>query len=222
MAGSSYDEYKKERSQYEKKKVGLHSGKICVAAGLFLFLFTLWMLPYRVRNIHQLRGDEIEAADDYSPRKAYQIDKLEVLEAKTETDGKIYAIARFWDSNQKDWIVLLTPGNDKQMEDKLKSFERSQKDGDELTVSGCFLMRKVEVLSVAADAFYSVYGLEYANEDKSNMPAWNTEYLCTVNDNYTMRTLFQRGIPLYGFVTSLCSMLYGVVSLIRYRQRKGA
>lgn len=223
MSEESYEEYKKLRAKNEKRKEGLHNGKICVVVGLCLLLYSLYMLPHRADSVHQMRGSEIKAAKEYYPEKAYTIETLEILEAKTETDGRIYAIARFLDGEQKDWIVLLTPGRDERLAENLSLLERSQKNGsggNELTVRGCFLMRMMEDLPFSADSYYTVYGEKYANENKSNMPAWNAEYLCVIDDNYTLRALCRPGIPLCGFAAGLGGILYGAVSLIRSRGRR--
>lgn len=221
MEGNSYEEYKKELSRSEKKKEGIHSGKVCAVIGICMLVYVLYMLPYRAGNVHEVHGDEIKAGKEYYPVKVYQIDKLEVLEVKEARDSKkIYCIAKFQDCDQKDWIVLLTPGWDERLADELRSFNYRQKQGEGTTVEGCFLMKYLEDLPFEADSFYSVYGRDYADEEGSNMLGWNAEYLCESGDNYTLKTLFRRGIPLYCFVTALGALLYGVISLIRNRESK--
>lgn len=222
MEGNSYEEYKKEKSRSEKKKDGLHNGKVLAVVGICMLLYLLYVLPFRAGNVHEVPGNEIKAGKEYDRLKVYQIDRLEVLRVKIEADDKIYCIAKFQDCDQKDWIVLLTPGRDEGMTRELKLFDYYQKKGQELTVKGYFLIKYMEDLPFAADSFYSVYGTGYADEDGSNMLGWNAEYLCGSYDNYTLRALFQPGIPLASFVAGLGGVLYGAFLLIRNRGRKEA
>lgn len=222
MEGNSYEEYKREKSRSEKKKDGLHRGKVLAVIGICMLLYLLYILPFRAGNVHEVPGNEVEAGKEYDRLKVYQIDRLEVLRVKIEADDKIYCIAKFQDCDQKDWIVLLTPGRDEGMTRELKLFDYYQKKGQELTVKGYFLIKYMEDLPFAADSFYSVYGAGYADEDGSNMLGWNAEYLCGSYDNYTLRALFQPGIPLASFVTGLVGVLYGPFLLIRNRPRKEA
>lgn len=237
LAGNNYEEYKKNLSRSQKKHDDRHRGKGLLACGIFFLLYLLYVLPFRAGNVSEIRGDEIKGGNTYSPRKVYYIDNLHILRAKTDADdGSVYCIAKFSDYEQKEWIISFTPGGDKQLTDWMRSFASYQSrnalspsvpSGRETsenepnpTISGYFLLGYLEDLPSAADAFYTVYGRSHAEAEGLTMINLNAEYLCAGYDNYTLRTLFRRGVPLLSFVVCLIGFIYGGILLIKTRPRK--
>ncbi|MDE6530203.1 MAG: hypothetical protein K2K96_05445 [Lachnospiraceae bacterium] len=223
MEGNSYEEYKKNLSGSRKRREKIHDGKIGIVVGICLLLYVLYILPFHADNAHQIYGDQIEAGGFYDPQNVYYFEDLQILHIKTDTDdGSIYCIAKFYDCDQKDWIISFTPGRDERLAEQIRRFSSFQKEEQNLTVSGYFLLRYLEDLPFEADSYFSVYGRSYAADDGSNMISVNAEYLCSKDDNYTLQALFRPGTPLCGFVTGLAGVIVGVISLIRYRSHKTA
>lgn len=221
MEDTDYEEYKKNLSRDRKKRKKIHDGKAGILAGTFLLLFVFFILPYHADNAHDVQGDKIESGGFYGPKKVYYFEDLKILHAKTNTDdGSIYCIAKFTDCNQDDWIISFTPGRDERLAEQIRLFASFQKEEQDLTVSGYFLVGNLEDLPFEADSYFSVYGLSYADDDASNMINKNAEYLCDKYDNYTLRTILRPGVPLCGIAAGLLGVITGIISLIRYRSRK--
>ena len=222
MNESSYEEYKKNLFRDQKKRNGLHDGKIQLVIGICLLLYTLFILPFHADNAHEICGDEMKAGKAYYPQKVYYIENLQILRAKLDTENNnIYCIAKFLDRDQNDWIILFTPGRDEQLAERIR-LSSSFKDELNLTTSGYFQLEYLEDLPFAADSFYSVYGSNYADADGRNMLSMNAEYLCGRYDNYTLQALLRPGIPLGSFVFGLIGVISGGFLLFRNRSRKAA
>lgn len=222
MNESNYEEYKKNLSKDRKKRNGLHNGKIQLVVGICMLLYTLYILPFHAGDVREIRGDEVKAGKNYYPEKVYYIENLQLLRAKTDTDDdKVYCIAKFADRDQNDWIILFTPGKNKQLEERIRlssSFEVELN----ISTSGYFQLQYLEDLPFGADSFYSVYSGKYADAEGQNMLSLNAEYLCSKYDNYTLQALLRPGIPLVGFVAGMLGTIFGGLSLIRNRSRKTA
>lgn len=222
MNESSYEEYKKNLHRDQKKRAGLHDGKVQLAAGIFLLLYTLFILPLHADNVREIHGDEMTAGKKYNPEKVYYIENLELLCAKTDADNdQIYCIARFSDRDQNDWIISFTPGRDKQLAEQIRVSASFGKELNE-TASGYFLLEYLEDLPFQAGSFYTVYGKKYADAEGRNMLGLNAEYLCYKYDNYTLQALLRPGIPLGGFVAGMIGVTVGGYLLIKNRSRKGS
>lgn len=222
MNESSYEEYKKNLHRDQKKRADLHDGKVQLVVGIFMLLYTLFILPFHADNIHEIRGDEMTAGKKYNPEKVYYIENLELLCAKTDADNdQIYCIAKFSDRDQNDWIISFTPGRDKKLAEQIRI---SASFGKELniTASGYFLLEYLEDLPFQADSFYTVFGKKYADAEGQNMLGLNAEYLCYKYDNYTLQALLRPGIPLVGFVAGIIGVTIGGYLLIKNRSRKGS
>ncbi len=220
MNESSYEEYKKNLHRDQKKRAGLHDGKVQLAVGIFMLLYTLIILPFHADNVQEIRGDEMTAGKKYNPERVYYIENLELLCAKTDADdGQVYCIARFLDRDQNDWIISFTPGRDKQLAEQIRV---SASFGKELnvTASGYFLLEYLEELPFQADSFYTIYGQKYADAAGQNMLGLNAEYLCYKYNNYTLKALLRPGIPLVGFVAGTTGVIAGGYLLIKNRSRK--
>ncbi len=219
MNESSYEEYKKNLSHDQKKHDGLRSGKIRLAVGICLLLYTLYILPFRADNVCEIYGDEVKAGKAYYPQKVYYIENLQILRAKTDSDNNnIYCIAKFLDRDQNDWIILFTPGRNEQLAERIRlssSFENELN----LTISGYFQLQYLETLPFAADSFYTVYGSKYADTEGQNMLSLNAEYLCS-DGNYTLRILLRPGIPLASLVCGIIGVILGGFALLRNRSHK--
>lgn len=224
MEENSYEEYKKNLYRSQKRREGLHSGKISTVAGVCLLLYAFFILPFHADNVHEIRGDEIEAGKKYSPEKVYYIEELQILETNVDAlrilkadadtdDDEIYCIAKFSDCNKNDWIISFTPGRDERLMQELRY-------GLKPTVSGYFLLEYLEELPSGADVFFTIRGRRHADAEGINMVNLNAEYLCAGYDNYTLQALICPGIPLASFVWGLVGVIGGVISLIRNRPRK--
>lgn len=219
MNESSYEEYKKNLFHDQKKRDGLRGGKVRLAVGICLLLYTLFILPFHADNVGAIPGDEMTAGKTYYPEKVYYIENLQLLYAKTGDDDQIYCIAKFTDCNQNDWIISFTPGRNKQLAEQIRlsgSFENELN----LTTGGYFLLEYPEDLPFGADSFYTVYGSKYADAEGQNMLNLNAEYLCERYGNYTLQALLRPGIPLVSFVCGMTGVISGGISLIRNRSRK--
>ncbi len=220
MNESSYEEYKKNLFRTQKKRDGFRGGKIRLAAGTCLLLYTLFILPFHADNLCEIRGDEMTAGKAFYPEKVYYIENLQLLRGKADADdGQIFCIAKFFDRDQNDWIISFTPGRNRQLAEQIRgsaSFEREL----DLTAGGYFLIESLEDLPFQADSLYTVYGRKYADAEGQNMLDLNAEYMCKKGDNYTLRALLRPGIPLASFGAGMFGVISGGISLIRNRPRK--
>lgn len=222
MNESSYEEYKKNLHRDQKKRADLHDGKVQLVVGIFLLLYTLFILPFHADNVHEIHGNEMTAGKKYNPEKVYYIENLELLCAKTDADNdQIYCIAKFSDRDQNDWIISFTPGRDKQLAEQIR-ISASFGKGLNITASGYFLLEYLEDLPFQADSFYTIFGKKYADAEGQNMLGLNAEYLCYTYDNYTLKALLRPGVPLVGFVAGTIAVTAGGYLLIKNRSRKGS
>jgi len=213
----SYEAYKRNLFRAQRKRDSFRTGKIRFVIGICLLLYTLFLLPFHAVNACEIRGNEMTAGKSFSPERVYYIENLRLLRAKTNADnGHIYCIAKFTDRDKNDWIISFTPGRNRQTAEQTGPSGSLENELD-LTISGYFLTGALEDLSFEADAFYTVYGREYADAEAQNMLALNAEYLCKGDDNYTLRALLRPGIPLAGFVTGVFGVISGGFSLVRNR-----
>lgn len=220
MNENSYEEYKRSLSLSQKKRDGFRSGKVRLVVGACLLLYTLFILPLRAGNVGEIRGDEMTAGKAFYPEKVYRIENLQLLRAKTDTDdGQIYCIAKFSDCNQNDWIISFTPGRNEKLAEQIKSLGSFEGELT-LTVGGYFLIESLEELPFEADSFYTVYGEKYADAEGQNMLSLNAEYLCSGDDNYTLRALLRPGIPLASFAVGIFGVIFGGIALLRNRPRQ--
>lgn len=220
MDENSYEEYKRNFSREQKKHEGFRNGKFRLAGGIFLLLFTLYILPFQNTNISTVHGSEVAAGKTYDREKVYYIENLQLLcMDKNADDGKVYCIARFSDCDRKDWIICFTPGRNRLLASQVRAADFPE-NGPGLTVSGYFLMEYLEDLPFEADAFHSVYGREYADAEGRNLLSFNAEYLCAENESPVLKTLLQPGIPLAGLVFGMFGTISGTISLIRNRTHK--
>lgn len=220
MNENSYEEYKRSLSRSQKKRDGFRSGKVQLVVGACLLLYTLFILPLRAGDVCEIRGDEMTAGKAFYPEKVYYIENLRLLRAKTDTDdGQIYCIAKFSDCNQNDWIISFTPGRNEKLAEQIKSLGSFESELT-LTTGGYFLIESLEELPFEADSFYTVYGEKYADAEGQNMLSLNAEYLCTGDDNYTLRALLRPGIPLASFAVGIFGVIFGGIALLRNRPRQ--
>ena len=222
MDENSYEEYKRNFSRDQKKTQYFRQGRILLFLSVFFLIYLLWLLPFRAGNVGEIRGDEVKAGKNYYPQKVYYIEDLEILRANANTDNdELYCIAKFYDCDQNEWIILFTPGNDERLAERI---ELSSRFGTELnlTVSGYFQLQYFEDLSFAADSFYSVYGRKYADPEGGNMLEVNAKYLCDKSGNYTLEILFHPGVPLVSLVAGVFSLLFGLVWFFKNRPRRNA
>lgn len=232
MNESNYEENPKNSDHGQKKHDGLSGKKLQLVFGLCLLLYTLFILPFHADNVSEICGDEVKAGNQYGRQQVYYIENLQLLRAETD-DDKVYCIARFLDRDQNDWIILFTPGKNKQLTEKI----RSSIDFDNklnlttsavfsnilnLTTSGYFQLEDLDYISTAADAFYRVYGRTYADAKGQNMLSMYAEYLCEKNDNFTLQALLRPGIPLASLVFGLYGVIFGGLPLIRNRFRNAS
>lgn len=220
MNEGSYQEYKKNLFRDQKKRDGFRSGKVQLVVGVCLLLYTLFILPFNVDNVCEIRGDAMTAGKSYYPQKVCYIENLQLLCAKTDAeDDQIYCIAKFSDCDQNDWIISFTPGRNEQLAEQIRlsaSFENEL----HLTTSGYFQLEYLEDLPFEADSFYTIYGSKYADTENRNMLNMNAEYLCKRDDNYILQALLRPGIPLAGFVSGMLGVIFGGVLMIRNRSHK--
>lgn len=179
IEGNSYEEYKKNLSRSRTWRANIYDGKVCLISGTCLLLLFLYILPFHAGNAHEIQGDQIDFGGPHDPQKVYYFEKLEILDAKMDTDDdSIYCIARFCDCDQKEWIILLTPGGDESLAEQIRLFDSLLKVGYNFTVSGYFVMRDPRYLPYGADAYLSIRGQSFAVNDGSNIISVNAEYLC--------------------------------------------
>lgn len=216
----SYEEYKKNFSHDRKRRNDLHSGKWQLLLGFAFLIYTLFILPFHADNVADLRGDEVKAGQIYHPQKVYYIEKLQLLQAKTNADNdQIYCIAKFLDVDQNEWIISFTPGKNERVIQSIQLSNQFNKALD-LTVSGYFHLRPLEELPYQADSFFTIFGAGYANAEGSNMLSVNAEYLCDRRENYTLKLLLQPGIPFGSLVVGLVSVTMGGFLLIKNQSHK--
>lgn len=221
IEGNSYEEYKKNLSRSRTRRGKIHDGKGSLISGTLLLLFCLYLLPFHAGNAHEIQGDQIEFGGRYDPQKVYYFEKLEILDAKTDTDDdSIYCIARFSDCNQQEWIILLTPGRNEPLAEQIRLFDSLLKVEYNLPVHGYFVMRDLRYLPFGTDAYLSIRGQSFAVNGSSNIISVNAEYLCDKTDNYTLQALKRPGGPLVCLVVGLSGVIYGAILLIRCRRRK--
>lgn len=218
MSDNSYEAYKKDLSRNLKKKEDKHRGKVLLIVGICFLVYLLVTLPFRAGNVSEIRGDEVRAGKEYSPIQVYYFEDLRILHAKTDTDGSLYCIAKFWDRDGKEWLVCFTPGDDKKLTEHIQLASKFEKELN-LSVKGYFKLGYMEDLPFSADSYYSVYGRSYADPEFSNMLEMNADYLCEKYENYTLAVLCRRGIPLLSGVVGLFGVLYGGFLLIRDRMQ---
>ncbi len=219
--GNSYEEYKKNLSRSRTWSEKIYSGKVCLISGTCLLLLFLYILPFHAGNAHEIQGDQIEFGGLHDSQKVYYFEKLEILDAKTGTDDdSIYCIARFADCNQKEWIILLTPGRNESLAEQIRLFDSLLKVEYNLPVSGYFVMRDLSYLPSGAASYLSIRGQSFAVNDGSNIINVNAEYLCSRTDNYTLQAIKRPGVLLETLVVGLSGVIIGVILLIRYRRRK--
>ncbi|MCM1263490.1 MAG: hypothetical protein NC313_12305 [Butyrivibrio sp.] len=214
MNESSYGEYKRNLFREKKKRNGLCDGKIQFALGICLLLYTLWILPFHADNVRDIRGNEMTAGKNYYPEKVCAIEELQLLCAKID-DDQIYCIAKLLDCDRNDWVVSFTPGRNEELASHIILLINNPGDELDLTVGGYFLLESLEDLPFVADSFYSVYGRKYADADGQNMLSMNAEYLCGVDDDYTLSALFRPGIPLISLIVGVVGVAYGGILLLR-------
>lgn len=232
MIESNYEENPNNSDHGQKKHDGLGGKKFQLVAGICLLLYTLFILPFHADNVSEISGDEVKAGNQYGRQQVYYIENLRLLRAETD-DDQIYCIARFLDRDQNDWIILFTPGKNKQLTEKIRSsidfdnklnLTTSVVFGNilNLTTSGYFQLEDLDYISTAADAFYRVYGRTYADAKAQNILSMYAEYLCEKNDNYTLQALLRPGIPLASLVFGLYGIISGGLPLIRNRFRNAS
>lgn len=219
MSDNGYEEYKKDLSRSLKSKEDSRRGKILLIVGACFLVYLLVILPFHAGNVSEIRGDEVKAGKEYYPIHVYYIEDLQILRAKTDTDGSLYCIAKFLDRDGKEWILCFTPGNDKRLAEHIQLTSSFEKEFD-LTIKGYFQLGYLEDLSFGADSFYSVYAGKYADAEASNLLSLNADYLCERTENYTLAVLCRRGIPLGSLVVGLASVLFGGLLLIRNQKHK--
>ena len=179
------------------------------------------ILPFNAGNVSEIRGDEVKAGKDYYRIQVYYIENLQVLRARSDTDGSLYCIAKFLDRDGEEWILCFTPGNDEKLAEPIQLMSSIEKEFD-LTISGYFQLGYLEDLPSGADSFYSAYAGKYANEEASNILNLNADYLCAGYESYTMAVLSRPGMPLWSLVSGLIGVLFGSFLLIRNQKDKSA
>lgn len=219
MSDNSYDEYKKDLSHKLKSNENHRKGKIMLIVGALLLVYLLVILPFNAGNVSEIRGNEVKAGKEYYRIHVYYIENLQLLRAKTDTDGSLYCIAKFLDCDGKEWILCFTPGNDKKLAESIQLMSSFEQEID-FTINGYFQLGYLEDLSYGADSFYSVYAGKYADAEASNVLSLNADYLCPGFENYTLAVLSRPGIPLGSLVPGLIGVLYGGFLLIRNPKRK--
>lgn len=219
MSDNGYEEYKRERSRNLKIKEDRHRGKVLVIVGALLLVYLLIILPFNAGNVSEIRGAEVKAGKEYYRIHVYYIENLQILRAKTDTDGSLYCIAKFLDCDGKEWILCFTPGNDEKIAEPIQLMSSIDKEID-LTINGYFQLGYLEDLPSGADSFYSVYAGNYADAEASNILSMNADYLCGRFENYTLALLSRPGIPLGSLVAGLIGVLFGGFLLIRNQKSK--
>ncbi len=221
IEGNSYEEYKKNLSRSRTWRENIYNGKAMLLCGTILLLFCLYLLPFHAGNAHEIQGDQIDFGGRFDPQKVYYFEKLEILDAKTDTDDdSIYCIARFADCNQKEWIILLTPGRNEPLAEQIRLFDSLLKVEYNLPVHGYFLVKDLSYLPYGTGAYLGIRGQSFAVNDGSNIINMRAEYLCSRTENYTLQALKRPGEPLVCFVVGLSGVIYGAILLIRNRRRK--
>lgn len=218
MSDNGYEEYKKNLSRSLKSKGNIRKGKILLIDGACFLVYLLVILPFHAGNVSGIRGDEVEAGGEYHRRHVYYIENLQILHAKTDTDGSLYCIAKFLDRDGKEWILCFTPGNDKELADHIQLMGSFEEELD-LTIEGYFQLRYLEDLPFGANSFFSVYAGKYADAEASNLLSLNADYLCKKTGNYTLAVLCRPGIPLGSLVAGLSAVLFGGFLLIQDQKR---
>ncbi|MCM1190967.1 MAG: hypothetical protein NC123_00190 [Butyrivibrio sp.] len=220
MNENSYEEYKRNFSREEKKSGDFKRGRLQFLLGLVFGIYVLWILPFHAGDVSEMHGEEVKGGKAYYPIQVYYIKDLQILEAKTDTeDGEIYCVAKFYDCDQKEWIISFTPGNSESVKEYIE-LSKHFPDGPDLKVSGYFQMQYLEDLSFEADSFYSVYGRKYADAEGGNMPELNAKYLCDISGNYILEVLLHPGIPLVSLVAAVGSILFGGIAVLKNRPSK--
>lgn len=221
MSDNSYEEYKKELSRSNGRKENSQRGKKLLILGAGFLVYLLVILPFRAGNVSEICGDEVEAGRQYHRIHVYYIENLQILRAKTDTDGSLYCVAKFSDCDGKEWLLCFTPGKDKELADHIQlasSFETELN----LAIKGYFQLEYLDELPFAADSFFSIYAGKYADAEGSNLLNLNADYLCKSYENYTLALICRPGIPLGSLVVGLIGVLYGGFLGIRNRNCKTA
>ena len=219
MSDNSYEEYKRDLARSEKKKQDNYDGKKLLILSAFFLAYLLFILPFHAGDVSEIRGDEIEAGRKYNPIHVYYIEDLHILRVKTDDDGSLYCVAKFFDRDGKEWLLCFTPGKDEELADHIRISSSFEEEMD-ITVNGYFQLEYLDELPFAADSFFSVYGRQYADEEQSNMLSLNADYLCKSYENYMLALITRPGIPLGSLVAGLLSLIIGSVLLIRNWKRK--
>lgn len=219
MSDNSYEEYKKDMSRKREREDSRYRGKRMLIGGTLVLIYLLVILPFKAGNMGEMRGDEAKAGGAYERVHVYYIDRLQILRVKRQesSDDGIYAVARFFDCDQKEWIICFTPGDNEELEERIRLAVRFNKE-TELTIGGYFRFESLGELPTAGEVFYSGSAGQYADAEGSNLLEMNAEYLCGKTENYTLSALLGRGIPLYSLILGGIGVLWGGFLLIKNRR----
>lgn len=211
MKETDYQKYKIEQAREQKRKKYLFRGKGSLLAGAFLLLLTLYTIPFHAVNVSEICGEELRE------RKAYYIEDLQILQAKVDdTEDQVYCVAKFFDRDQKAWILSFDPGTNEHLAEQIRLAQVLGKELD-ATTSGYVY---VENIPDEARVFYSSHSEEYAEADGGNVLKLNAYYLCGASGNYTLQTLMRPGEIKAGFVVGVVGIIFGGVLVITNRPRK--
>lgn len=217
MKDNSYEEYKKEFSRTQHKKDKFFEGKVCLAAGIFLLLLSLFFLPFRAYYASELQGDELETG------KVYYIENLQILHAKIEGDS-ICCMAKFQDKDQKEWLISFIPDGDEQLVNRIQTVKKVEQmfhPGDcfelDMETRGYFY---VEDIPSEASSYYAVYSGNYTETGDVTKLKLNVDYLCPLGGNYTLEVLQRPGYILCGFVFGIIGIIWGGFLVVKNRAGK--
>ena len=206
-----YEGYKRRLVAEEKRKDELLKGKIALLIGSVLLVLALILVPYHAHISSDISGDELQAGD------ACYIENLQILDARIDDDGEdIYCVACFLDKNQKEWIISFHPKSDEHL---VKRITLAKSLGAELDIVTSGYVYLYE-LSGTAEIYYSSHSKNYGTPNGENIIKLDADYLCDINENYTLAVLFRPGLIRASFVGGIFGIIYGIVLLLRNRARR--
>jgi len=211
MKETNYPKYKKEQAREQKRQKNLLRGKGSLLAGVALLLLTLYTLPFRAVNVSDICGDE------FKERKAYYIEDLQILHAKTDdTQDQVYCVAKFLDRNQNAWILSFELGTNEYLAEQIRLAQTLGKELD-ATASGYVY---VENIPEEARIYYSSHSEKYVEADDENVLNLNAYYLCGASGNYTLQALLRSGETKAGFVVGVVGVIFGGIMVMMNRACK--